>query len=384
MKPVFYFFFAVFTWWSLRVTTSDLATKKIPNASMVLGAKLTGAALLILAAITLLGVRGYLQQYPTWNFYPMWATHAFWCVVAGLVLWYAEIWPAGDAKFYILTAAALPLINPELRNFPNYLFLSLLINIFTAAAAFSLISFVSSGMAKASPSAFFSETVANLKPRFAAAFSGGRAAAAALSYAAGLTLLFLLQQMFNMEVLGRAGHFVGRTDVLYFFLFFLWDKAGKLFRSRYSIAAGALLYGLYLALGLLFFRSHMLAMLFYAVKNMLRFSLLLFLGRFILEFLLEKKDEIFVGAEEVKPGMILSAKSTRELRTNPVFAGEFEDCFRDGLDEEQAALISGWLKKMPQENAKIIVIEGRPFALWIFAGTALTLIFNRTLLTLLR
>ena len=217
MPTISYLFLAVFLVWGLSIVREDLVSQKIPNGQIVLGFKLLGAAVLILAAMTFLGYQGRIPVFQTWNFYPLWGAHMFWSVLASMILWYSEVWPAGDAKFFMVIAGALPLINPQMRNFPHYLFLMLLINIFIAAALFAVGSFLASGLNKASPSDFFGEMFSDLKKRFAS-LGGIRFAAAALNLAA----VFLLQQLLNIESRGFLSRLFSRVDVLYFFLFFLW------------------------------------------------------------------------------------------------------------------------------------------------------------------
>lgn len=365
--------------WSLSVVREDLASQKIPNDKIALGFKMLGAAVLLLAVMTFLGYKGRIPVFQTWNFYPLWCAHMFWSVLASMILWYSEVWPAGDAKFFMVIAGALPLINPQMRNFPHYLFLMLLINIFLSAAFFAVGSFIASGFAKASPSDFFSEMFADLKKRFSS-LGGVRSAA----YALNLAALFLLQQLLNIESRGFLSRLFSRVDVLYFFLFFLWDKVSSAFGSRRWAFVSAAFYALYLGAGLLFFRARLLTMTLAAASNVLRFGLLLIFGRLIFEFLLEKKDAVYLSDEEIVPGVILSTKETSILRKNPVFNGAFDDCFRDGLSAEQADLLRDWLKKMPVQSPKVETVRGRPFALWIFIGAVISLVLNRNLAGLLK
>jgi hypothetical protein len=81
---------------------------------------------------------------------------------------------------------------------------------------------------------------------------------------------------------------------------------------------------------------------------------------------------------------VLSTKSAREFRANPVFDGLFDDCFKDGMTEEQAAAVRDWLKKLPVRDPRIEAVRGRPFALWIFAGAVLQLVLDRNIAGLLK
>jgi len=51
---------------------------------------------------------------------------------------------------------------------------------------------------------------------------------------------------------------------------------------------------------------------------------------------------------------------------------------------EQVELLRDWLKKLPFENAKVEIVKGRPFAFWISAGAAISLLFDRNLALLLK
>ncbi len=384
MKNISLFFLAAFTAWAVSVVNWDLATRKIPNSSIKTGLKLLGAGLAAVGMCTWLGYSGRGADYLTYAFYPLFGLHLAWSALAGVILWYAEVWPAGDAKFYILVSAALPLVNPQLRNFPGFLFLTLLINIFVAASLWAVGTYVASGFYSASPSDFFAEIWRDLKKRLSDLNAGGRGAPAAAAYVLNLGFLFLLQQVLSMEARGLVSRFFSRADILFFFVFILWDKIGDVFRDRRWVYVSTVCYLLYFFLGFFLFRERLWLMLGGAAHNVLRFSLLLFFGRFMLEFLMERKDMRYLSAAEVEPGMVLSAKAARMLKSNPAMDGLFDDCFRDGITEEQAAALKGWLGKLDVADPKVETVAGRPFALWIFAGGVLSLLLNRNLAGLLK
>lgn len=383
MKTVSYAVLVFFLAWAVSVVRDDLDYRKIANKKIILGAKILAAALALMAVMSYLGYQGVTPVFATWEFYPLWGLHVFWSVLAAAALWYSEVWPAGDAKFFIIAAAALPLINPQIRNFPNYLFLSLLINIFVSAALFAVGGFIASGFYSAGPSDFFKEVRADLKKQLSSlSGAGGKFPAAA--FLANMTFLFLLQQIFSMEARGFLGRFFSRADILFFFLFFLWDKIGGVFRSGKWLYLITAFYALYFFMGWFFFHDRLLALLAAALVNVARFSALLFFGRFMLGFLMEKKDTIYLAASELEPGMMLSSRSARTFKENPVFEGAFDDCFKDGLDAEQVGLLKGWLARLNVRDPRIEVVKGRPFALWIFAGALISIIFDKNLVNLLR
>ena len=383
MKTISMLFLAAFTAWAASVVSRDLATRKILNSSIRTGFKLLAAGLAVFGLYTWFGYTGRAQSFLNYSFYGMFLMHLFWSALAGIILWYAEIWPAGDAKFFILVSAALPLANPYLKNFPGFLFLSLLINIFVAASFWAVGSHIASGFSSASPSDFFSEIWGDFKKRLADLSAGKNKLAVAVS-ALNLGFLFLLQQLLSMEARGFVSRFCSRADLLFFFLFILWDKVGDVFRSRRWVYVSAACYLLYFFLGYFLFRERLWLLFLTAGGNLFKFGLLLFFGRFMLEFLMERKDTQYLTAAELEPGAVLSSKAARELKANPVFEGLFDDCFKDGLTEEQVAAVREWLKKLPVRDPKVEVVRGRPFALWIFAGAALLLALDRNIVGLLR
>jgi len=383
MKNVSLLFVAVFTAWCISVVSRDMATRKIPNAHIKAGLQLFAGFLAVFALYTLLGSFGKVEVYLNWNFYLLLAVHVFWSALAGVILWYAEIWPAGDAKFFILASASLPLANPALRNFPNYLFLSLLINVFVSAALWAVGSYVASGFQSGSPSVFFAELWGDVKKRLSMLGEGKNKLFAAASLV-NMGFLFLLQQIFSMEAKGFVGHFFSRTDILFFFMFILWDKIGGVFASRRWVYISAAFYAVYFIGGFFLFPEHLWVMALASVKNVFRFSLLLFFGRFMIEFLMEKKDIQNLTARELEPGVVLSSKALRTLRENAAFEGAFDDCFKDGLSAEQVDELKEWMGKLTVHEPKIEVVRGRPFALWIFAGAVLSLLLDSNVARLFR
>lgn len=383
MKYISVIFLAAFTLWGVSVVNRDIASRKITNSSLKNGLKLWALMLCALSLYTWMGYTGREQSFLNINFYIFLFRHVAWSILAAIALWYAEVWPAGDAKFFMVVAAGLPLINPYIHDFPDYLFLSLLINIFVAAALWAMGNFLASGFYSASPSDFFSELWDDLKKRLAS-LGGGKKGALAGLMLLNMVFLFLLHQIMSMEFRGFLARFFGRTDMLFFFLFILWDKIGEVFTSKKWVYVGAAGSLLYFGAGLFLYPERLWVVAWAAMLNVVKFSLLLFFGRYMLEFLMEKKDLQYIGPEALETGIILSSKSARILKQNTAFEGMFDDCFKDGLTEEQVEALKGWMKKLEVKDPKLEVVTGRPFALWVFAGAVITLLFNKNLAGFLR
>ncbi|MBU2529549.1 MAG: hypothetical protein KKD35_00805, partial [Elusimicrobia bacterium] len=347
---------------------------------ILLGIKFFALFFLAMAYNTYLGYTGKSDSFLNIDFYGLWLIHFLWTLLAAIILWYGEIWPAGDAKFFILISSCLPLINPFIKTFPHYLFLSLLINVFVVAAIFAFVNYVSDGIRRASPGDFFGAQWEALRGRARDLYKqGGLKKFYIFFYAINIGLIFLLHQIFAMELKNTFGKIILRTEIIYFVLFFLWEKVAENFRSRKWVYISLVAYGIYFISGYFLFPYRLMELLMVALMNVLKFSVILFIGRYMFEFTMEKKDTYFIEAQELKPHMILSSQMMRTLRGNPVFKGAFDDCFKDGLTAEQIDILKDWLGKLEVEKPKVEIIKGRPFALWIFVGAVVFLIFNNNI-----
>lgn len=384
MKHVSFLYLLFFLVWGVSIVKGDLETGKIRNKDILTGFKVLFLFAAIFAFYTYLGLTGKSTDFLNPFFYTLYGVHLFWTLCAALALWYGEIWPAGDAKFFMFASASLPLINPFAKSFPNFLFLSLLINIFVVASFYTLLRYVSDGIHKAGPGDFFREEWKNLKTRMRSLVNTGVTERfAVMFYAVNLFFVFLLQQIFLLEARGVLERVVQRTELIYFFLFFLWDKIGDNFRSRkwFYISVGFFL--LYFVAGYFLYQHRVTELTMTALKNVLRFSLILFFGRAMIEYVMEKKDTHFISRDEVVPNMIPSARTAKMLKNNPVFEGAFDDLFKDGFSPEQVEAVKDWLSRLGVKNPKLEIIKGRPFALWIFLGALISIIFDKHVLEII-
>lgn len=125
--------FVVMAW---RLSVKDWRIQKIQHRELSLGAGLAAAAYALLLADTLLGVAGVTETYLRLNFYGDLFVHLVLTTAAALGLWRLRVWPAGDAKLYLLLGSVAPMLTAE----PNFLggryFLAALINVFLPACVF--------------------------------------------------------------------------------------------------------------------------------------------------------------------------------------------------------------------------------------------------------
>jgi hypothetical protein len=113
---------------------TDWTHQKIRHNLMLFGGSGALLAYAGLLALTLLGVFGRVSQFPYWGYYQLAGAHFLLSAAAAMALWWLAVWPAGDAKLFILLAALYPVMGLNTPLPQERLFLSTLINIFIPAA----------------------------------------------------------------------------------------------------------------------------------------------------------------------------------------------------------------------------------------------------------
>lgn len=376
--------FAFFVWWGWTVAAVDLKIKKIPNRKVLAGLAAALAALLLYLLETVLGGAGHSANYLRWNYYGYYLFSLAASSAVAIFLWYGEVWPAGDAKFFMASLALLPLINYQVRSFPKTLWLSILINSFLLAAVYYIFRFLGQTYRgwKSRDQDMLRKWEAIRQDLLAGLNSlrGGNSGKAVL-FAVSLFLIFFIYKTVSFSLRGHLQHLVPDINLVFFLLFIGWDKVSRFVTGIKFKSALALLVLGYFGYGLLYFRSELLLSIQYSAWNVVKFSLILGAGRFVLVYLLEKFSTAEVSAAEVAPGMILSQRYFNIIRKDSFFKGSFDDSFRDGITEEEAGQLKEWVAKIPHESPKIEVMNGTPFAVWIFAGCLFQLIFNGNVFT---
>jgi hypothetical protein len=117
------------------VGRSDFNHQKIPTRSLAYGAWGVAAGYAALLAMTLMGIMDWVHVFPLWGYYQAALANLFLCGTAALALWWFGVWPAGDAKLFILLAALYPLTSFSGAVDYRRLFLAVLINTFIPACA---------------------------------------------------------------------------------------------------------------------------------------------------------------------------------------------------------------------------------------------------------
>lgn len=386
MKTVFAVFVVLFAIWGVRIVSRDLSTCKILNADIIKGCKLLLLFAVVQTAITAGAVYGWLPAgfteggYFIPSFYGAYALHMLLTAVMGILLWYADIWPAGDAKFFMVTGAMLPLMVPEIQGFPFRTFFYFLVNIFVAASFWAFGNFFLSGLQKLDKANFFGGVYYNFIKeieRLAKRYKGWQL----LFVLSGMFVFFLIQRTVSLTVKLAAAKIISDPAVVFFMLFLLWDKISPLFQKKGWIIASGFFYAAFIVLGIIYMPDRLIELAETAFIDSLKLSICIVALRRFAVFLMEQADLQVVYPEQIRQGMILSEKSRSLVVGDPNFSGEYDAFVKEGLTDLQAQILRDNAVRMREKmpDFKYEIVTGRPFAGWIMFGAVLTLLFKQNI-----
>ncbi len=362
----------VFAALGLLIAYEDFKTHKIRNVRI-----LSGLAVCALGYAAFLGVRLWTGSGVPLDFFGRAAVHALLSVIIALSFWQTDIWPAGDAKLFILAAILLPLIDLHPPRFPHALFLVLLINIFIPCMLFTLLYIVfrysrkwmegttSPGWLVLQWRDFIQAKVRALAPQD-------------MKLLLGFLSLFLAGTAVRFVLLRASSYWLTLHALFYLLLYLYWDPLSSLMKNKMGTAL-IFLSAAYLALGAAFFPAALGAHLRYAFGVYAGFGGLFMLLRVVLEAGTKALEGRVIDAAGVQAGMV-----PLDLKLDPSFHWEdFGPLSRDGLSAEQAEQLRAWAQPLPPA-LRLITVSGdnRAFAGWIIGGTVLTLIIRMDVLRL--
>ncbi len=312
------------------------------------------------------------------EFYRMALFHLGLCGLSALVLWYYRIWPAGDAKFFVIMGLFLVTLRPNIAGFPNWLFLKFLTNIFIPASIF----IVAIHIVEWVPS------VRRVIPRLTlwSVFEGGahlfRQKKSEFQWANLQYGFFLAWNVVAFVVLSEyifvvvPTNFQGLLRLLFYFLLFVaWNKAPQFLKQSF-LSIGMLL--LIIVLGKILHRN-VLHSIGTATASSLMFLVLFSLVRFALN-LLDLGQIVSCPIGQLKQGDVLSYDSWQYVvqackKADPSF---LLTRYADGLSSEEICFVRKCCSS--ELDKSLEVFQTRPFAPWIFLGALWTLYAHDTVL----
>jgi len=358
-------------------TASDWQENRVPNRLVLLGLAAFAGGLAYHLASSALGHRGLRwldlgEYYLPWRFFPMLGVHALLSLAAGWTLWRLDIWPAGDAKLYIVLSWLLPLADANLSGFPSLLFLVFLVNCFVPPgllfAGEALIR-----LAEAVQSFFGDGVVVAAKAscdrimRRVKDLRLFRLEAAALLV--NLACLFFVMR-FTQAILHRQP--LGPFGQLMVFLAMLavWQRLAALFH-RPSLGAAALCVFCGCALSAVAAGLDLAGLLWSTAKTMVNFGFFLSLAHMVFNHVIERSSRTEIPPEELRPGALLCDEAWEALSKDADAREIVEERNCDGLTAVEAEAIRGRMSSRGERS--LSVYRTVPFAAWIFLGAILTL-----------
>ena len=371
--------------WSFGVyaAVSDFRRRRIDNRLIVIG---LGAALLgyaYLACNTLLGSHrlsfaGLGLWYLPASFYPQVALHAGLCVVAAITLWYLRVWPAGDAKLFILLSSLLPLAARNLPGFPSILAVILLINIFVLAGIF-VAAVVAKECLAVLPQLLrrnlwedVKAFVDTMNKRIQDEWPRRHKILMLVWNTFALFLLFQMVcsafRLLGMSIAVQLGLYLATLMVL--------ERIQKILMRSDVAALSLFAVSMCLLLMGLVFRWDLVLQLRGGVRIAIGFVLFFGFIRGLVMWHLQSNRVTTVEAGELRAGMRLTAETVAGLGTEKRVEPEaLPDSYPDGLSQDEAHALRSSLSEHPQMQLQIHL--SRPFAVWILAGCAWTLFFSQ-------
>jgi hypothetical protein len=307
-----------------------------------------------------------------WLFFAKLAAHSLLSLAAGWTLWSLDVWPAGDAKLYIVLSCLMPLANANLVGFPAFLFLFFLINSFVPAGVLFALEGVA-GFVAAAPGAVRKASRLTWEGLKAAADRGvrrladywprkWRAAALVVNLAALFFVVRLLETRTQNSPLIHLAVFL--------LMFGLWSRLSALM-SRPQWGEGALVFFCVCALYAAFRGYDLGELLWSTVKSVVGFGMFISWARRIFSGILERSSLGRISPEELRAGTLLSDEAYRTLSLDAEAAKILGDRNCDGLAAIEAESLRGLLRS--RGELSLPVYRGHPFAAWIVLGAAMTL-----------
>ena len=363
-------------------TASDWRDNRVPNRLSLLGLAAFAAGVayhLVVSALGCWGLRWFDlgEYYMPWRFFPMLGAHALLSLTAGWTLWRLDIWPAGDAKLYIVLSWLLPLANANLSGFPKLLFMVFLINCFVPSGLLFAGEAVVR-LAAAVPPIFSKGIVYAIKSnlnRFMHRVKDVRpfrleAAALLVNLACLFFVMTSAQARLHHQPLGPLGQIM-----IFFAMLAVWQRLASLLNRPRLGAAALCVFGA-CAVSAVAAGLDLGGLLWNTGKTMVGFGFFLSFARMGVSGVIERSSLREIPPEELNPGALLSDEAWAALSKDADSLGIVEERNCDGLTAGEVEALRNRMTARGERS--LSVYRTVPFAAWIFLGAILTLAHRGT------
>ncbi|OGS41886.1 MAG: hypothetical protein A3J82_05980 [Elusimicrobia bacterium RIFOXYA2_FULL_69_6] len=383
------FYYYLFVGLGLVTSYEDWAQRRVRNRWIALGLLAGAAGLTYLLWNSVLGHQGvrlgrFGEYYLPWRYYLKVFIHMGLSLTAAFTMWRLAIWPAGDAKLFILFSLLAVLIDPNIPGYPLLLFMLLLVNIFVPAGLL-----------------FAAETVARVLLRAGELWGvdwgvwlkakldvvGVRLREAwphryqYLAMAVNLFALFYLSG--TAQRYSHRLHWGAFGNVILFLLMFVaWGKISQVLQDRRAGYASVAVLAAAMAWGSHWRGWDVPAIALSALQMAFNFGVLVSFARLLFHWHIERESRRRLSAENIEPGVVLSDDTWQTLAAEPELAEALGRRLSDGLSVEEAAAVKAWLEGRRSET-DYAFYRTIPFAVWIFLGSFYTVTQRNNLVTAL-
>ncbi|HBL18505.1 MAG: hypothetical protein A2X36_10695 [Elusimicrobia bacterium GWA2_69_24] len=380
------FFLTLFLFLGAAASCEDWRKQRVSNRWILLG---LGACAFGYGYLLLNSLLGHWklrflflgEVYLPFSFYPLLLLHAALVTAAALFAWWIRVWPAGDAKLYIVLGLLIVLVDQNIFGFPWVLFLKMLVNIFVPAGIWILLMLTAAGvraLPRLRPAGVRRELTAFCEEALVRVMEIWPYRQALAFYLTHVFALFVGLQLINHRL---AAFEVFRTGtgplILLFFLYFVWGPISRLLRQRGFVAVWAIL------IVLLWLDPEVQAnglgpVLQSVLRNMVLFGFIFMTFRSTIALILRRQSESRVDMKELRPGMVLSDQAWGALRRFSASSDQpAPRRYADGLFSDDLEPLRN-LADMP--NLVMTVYRSSPFAFWVFLGSLLSLAIRKNVM----
>ena len=314
---------------------------------------------------------GYLSQL---------ATHLFWSLLSSIILWKLNIWPAGDAKLFIILSVSIPIIFPFIPWNHKYLYIILLFNIFIIASLFYM---------KNVFKKIYEKYQANLKSiEIKNIFKISK------HYLKRISIKVLNSILFGTIFFNFAkvlSYYLNRLDtsdpLLFFLLYIIMEKLDKYINKSASFLILFFTSMLIIIFPIKNIENILIASLQKSISfNIFRSLLLLIINDYFFSFKIVK-----IKLDDLKHGMRINKQYMLSLKEKYLDFQEtfpdYEFYYCDGIDKNGVGKFIDFLKSKYNDSdiITIPIIKTNPFAIWIVLGTLITVILgNKSIFFMLK
>lgn len=348
---------------SIKISILDRNQKIIKNDIIK---NLSYALITILVLNLLISISSLItktQYYLSFIFYKIYLIHSFLAFIISITIWSNELWPAGDAKYFLILSLFLPFINYNTNSY--FLSISLLINSFVLAALYLITKNIFFVILKQKNKKYLLDvlkvSLKNLK-------------------------IFNLKIFLLINIIFYFLNYVVLIDrQINFFLILLlyisWDNLVKFVlqnKTSKIITIGIIIIILSIILNPIKFISVIVA----SFKNYLKSICFIFFIKLIENFFnnISKKT---VDVNSLRPGMALSSDYVKIISNHPFFKNQAisEKKLKFKIDQDTIDKIKQWRMLYPSKiNEKIEISETESFAIWILLGFLSQFYFEKNII----